>query len=311
MSFKLLNQAFATLTASTARGVGLPGLQVYLIFPTSSFGALSINLFCKSEGLDLRPHLLSLCFPRALFYHNNPDAAKTKAAAERLCQEDGRKACVSRTPEPSFPTSGWTSDTSSIPAITAATVPGHLANTGKVFSSSSSANNDSILVCQKPLKRGIDFFFGGYIHDVLVCRSASSTFVKSKCWASQRKNTKYNQRLLLSELPVSEGSEKSSLISGTVEFAACDGCPAGGHGGLCQHIFALLLVLEHHGPYSASRSLPGPQSVTSQPRQWGIRKRDVTPQPIMSLTIERPRMELDKKRQLIGCTLKETMAEKH
>ena len=157
MSFKLLNQAFATLTASTARGVRLPGLDVYLFFPTSSFGALSINLFCKSEGLDLRPHLLSLCFPRALFYRNNPDAAKTKAAAKRLCQEDGSKVCVSRTLEPSFPTSGWTSDTSSIPAITAATVLGHFANTGTVFSSSSSADNDFILVCQKPLKRGIDF----------------------------------------------------------------------------------------------------------------------------------------------------------
>ena len=29
----------------------------------------------------------------------------------------------------------------------------------------------------------------------------------------------------------------------------------------------------------------------------------------MSLTIERPRMELDKKRKSIGCTLKESMAE--
>ncbi len=37
---------------------------------------------------------------------------------------------------------------------------------------------DSIVVAQKPLRRGHDFFFGGYVHDVCICPSESSVYVK-------------------------------------------------------------------------------------------------------------------------------------
>ena len=36
--------------------------------------------------------------------------------------------------------------------------------------------------------------------------------------------------------------------------------PAGGDGGLCKHVFVLLLVLEHFSPRKADCVLPGPQS---------------------------------------------------
>ena len=35
---------------------------------------------------------------------------------------------------------------------------------------------------------------------------------------------------------------------------------AGGDGGFCQHVFVLLLVLEHFSPRKADCVLPGPQS---------------------------------------------------
>ena len=185
-----------------------------------------------------------------------------------------------------------------------------MSKTGKVLSGQSS--DDTIIVSQKPLRRGHDFFFGGYVHDVFVCRSESSAvYVKSKCWASQKKNTKYTQRLVLSEMPCVEGDDTGDdlVTACAVDFATCEGCPAGADGVLCQHIFALLMTLEHYGPRFASSSLPGPQSVTSQPRQWGVRKRNVAPQPIMSLSIERPRMEESRKGPPIECTLREVRGE--
>ena len=40
--------------------------------------------------------------------------------------------------------------------------------------------------------------------------------------------------------------------------------PAGGDGDLCQHVFVLLLVLEHVSPRKADCVLPGPQLAMGQ-----------------------------------------------
>ena len=77
-------------------------------------------------------------------------------------------------------------------------------------------------------------------------------YIQSKCWASQRKTVKYNQKVVISE----EG----------VEYAACHTCPAGRNGGFCQHVFALLLVLEKYCLKTAAEvdnELPTSQSCTS------------------------------------------------
>ena len=91
---------------------------------------------------------------------------------------------------------------------------------------------DNIVVVQKPLKRGYDFFYWGYVHEVEIFKEGGMCYVQSKCWASQRKAVKYSQKVMISK----EG----------VEYAACHTCPAGRNGGLCQHVFALLLVLEKY-----------------------------------------------------------------
>ena len=53
-------------------------------------------------------------------------------------------------------------------------------------------------------------------------------------------------------------------------YASCIPCPAGTSGGLCQHVFALLILLQHHAPEpSSTASPPGSDSVTSGKKLWG------------------------------------------
>ena len=54
----------------------------------------------------------------------------------------------------------------------------------------------------------------------------------------------------------------------TVNFAICEGCPAGEHGGLCQHVFALLMYGE---------------SVTSLCCSWRPNEHNVEPHSIFQL----------------------------
>ena len=129
-----------------------------------------------------------------------------------------------------------------------------------------------MVVVQKPLRRGYDFFFWGCIHQVELQQIDGIWYVQSQCWVSQCKSTKYHQKLTLI-------TNDSQL---TVDYASCVPCPAGSYGGLCQHIFALLLVLEKYSPKPLENeaSLPGPQSCTSEKKSWGPRKGDVTPKTV-------------------------------
>ena len=115
-------------------------------------------------------------------------------------------------------------------------------------------------------------FFGGYIHDVSVSHLGSSVFVVSKCFASQKKGTVYHQNVIF-EKDI-EASEDAAAFSGhfcTVVFATCEGCVAGADGGLCSHVIALFLVLEKYRTSS--------RAVTSLPRSWGPRQRNIYPNP--------------------------------
>ena len=55
--------------------------------------------------------------------------------------------------------------------------------------------------------------------------------------------------------------------------------PAGDDGGLCQHVFVLLLVLEHFSP------------------------RNTTPEPVMSRTFEKSKLAVNRKRSAVDCSL--------
>ena len=102
------------------------------------------------------------------------------------------------------------------------------------------------------------------MHDVQVASSEDGdgrVFVTSKCWASQKKTTKYCQKVIFS--PDSDVEKKKESPVFKVDFATCQVCPAGQQGGLCQHVFALLMVIEEYRPREAVPTLPTAEPVTS------------------------------------------------
>ena len=129
------------------------------------------------------------------------------------------------------------------------------------------------------------FFFEGYVHDILVTSSVDKreVFVTSKCWASQKKCQKYTQKVMF--LPDTYGSQNGPAM---VDFATCQGCSAREHGGLCQHVFALLMAVEHLRPQQVHGGiLPPAESVTSRRCSWGPKERDVEPRAIFQCVVER------------------------
>ena len=95
-----------------------------------------------------------------------------------------------------------------------------------------------------------------------------------------------------------------------IVYAACIGCPAGGHEGLCHHVFALLIVLEYYSPKCRGTDLLGPTACTSQPKQWGPRFRNIPPQPSMQIVVEKAKMEGERKRKPNGSTFFESRGRK-
>lgn len=140
-------------------------------------------------------------------------------------------------------------------------------------------------------------FTGVDVHEVRVASSedGGKTFLTSRCWASQKKNVKYEQQVMV------ESTNDRFL---DVTFATCHGCPAGADGGLCQHVFTLLLVVERCC-WEGKGPLPGKSSVTSMLCSWGPQQRDVEPHPIMQTLVERAKADEERKRKLVSCTLYE------
>ena len=233
---------------------------------------------------------------RAQFYYDNPAAAKTKRTSKYAASAESESLSASAGNKFQWPSSNWSTDIALLPKVTTEVILGHLLKTGK-----STPGDDTVILVQKPLTRGYDFYFGGYIHDVKVCKVDDNTVcVQSLCWASQKKTQKYQQRVSLKEVQSSSSeAEKNASDSDdevddstvpeatstgehsrtnsrkwTVVFAECLPCVAGTHGGLCRHIFALLIALE---AVDSKAELPGPDSVTSNRQIWGPRSRNVEP----------------------------------
>ena len=262
--------------------------------PNGSWTVVQLKEFLRAHGGRLGGRKSSLV-ERALFYSTHPYAATTKRST--IASGSSSSWCSGTRPE--FPLSGWSSSAKGLPSVSVSTILEHLLRTGKCESA------DEVTVVQKPLRRGQDFFFAGYIHDVKVAREKGSVFITSKCWASQKKSQKYEQRLAFTESHAQDA--QGDRQSPSIAFASCLGCPAGENGGLCHHVFALLLVIECYAPKSdtVTSQLSGAESVTSQPCSWGPRKRDVEPKPIMQTFVEKSKIEDERKRDGIGCCLYE------
>ena len=104
-------------------------------------------------------------------------------------------------------------------------------------------------------------------------------FIKAECWASQRKTTKYSQKLLLSAT-VEEYEVKVEHAHST--------CPAG-VAGACQHIIACLFTMEECKKANIG-ALPPPGTCTSLQRAWSPRQRNISPQALQQVVVERAKM---------------------
>eukprot|EP00117_Sycon_ciliatum_P002283 scpid62346/ scgid1957/ len=250
-----------------------------------TLGLAELKAFLRKRGAFLSGKKAEL-LERAVFYKNNPDAPRTRPS---VTNADSRAVAAEETAKaPCFPASGWSHDPSSFPAVTTSTFIEHMLKSGK--SVQCGGDDAGVVMVWRPLERGNEFFFGGYVHDVSVATSDMNSFVVGKCWASQHKTTKYCQKLVLATAPES--------TSATVTYATCEGCVAGVDGGLCSHVFALLMVLEKY------RCTEEARSVTSLPCSWGPRQRDIEPKPIMDTVVERASME--RKGPPVKCSLYES-----
>ena len=102
-------------------------------------------------------------------------------------------------------------------------------------------------------------------------------FVKAECWASQKKSSKYNQKLLLTGTVEEYGVK--------VEHAHCT-CPAG-IAGDCQHVVVCLSTMEKCKEMNITTSFPPPESCTSLQCAWGPRRRSISPQALQEVVAER------------------------
>ena len=258
-----------------ARSLNLSKGQCRTCFGRVHVCSRSFSLYRSlCTALSLRACVFLLFFlSQSDFYRRNVDAAQTKASASRNAPKPAS--------EPVFPADGWSSDASKLPLVTAATVLGHLMRTGKHVSGAG-----NVTVVQKPLRRGNQFFSDGYIHDVAVTQSSSADiiFVTAKCWASQKKTTKYHQRVMFSQSDKKPDSQ--DYVFAEVAFATCRGCPAVEHGGLCQHVFALLIAIEAYHLKKLA-VLPGAESCTSIRCSWGPKERDVQPKAVFQSVLEK------------------------
>ena len=171
----------------------------------------------------------------------------------------------------------WTFCPTSFPPVDFLTVIAHVAKTGKTCKTvpQLSEDDDGIFIAMRSLDRAREFFYRGYVEEVMVCRKENVVFVKSKCWASQKKSVQYRQVLQL-YCPEDGGCR--------VQYATCRGCVAGTDGGLCSHVSAVLMVLDK------CRKEP-PTSVTSLPRSWGPRQRNIEPVPVSEIVVEKSTFE--------------------
>ena len=138
--------------------------------------------------------LTLLC--NAQFYHQHPEAIPSFSWKGK-CTDGATLAAKEPCPEV-WPTSGWSDQPDILPVVTTPVILAHLLQTGKAMS------RDTVQLTQKSLERGHDFFFGGYVHDVKVCKAGAKFYVQSKCWASQHEHMEYAQRVVLSEVQQSD-----------------------------------------------------------------------------------------------------------
>lgn len=129
---------------------------------------------------------------------------------------------------------------------------------------------------EKPIEKGYNFFWDGYIHDVTCMKENNSVHIKCKCYRSQRKN----------EQPHSL-SVKLNSNSGSVE--SVNGSCVAGITGFCNHIFALLYTIDHAKKMKLTE-FPLNKTCTQKPAEWSkYRTGGISSEPIMECRVVKPK----------------------
>ena len=90
-----------------------------------------------------------------------------------------------------------------------------------------------------------------------------------------RRKPQYHQRVHFVRVGDSQDVEVD-----LVAHATCRGCVAGTDGGLCAHVLALLVWFDKLRTKSPS--------ATGLPRSWGSRQRNIDPEPVSQVVVEKP-----------------------
>ena len=198
----------------------------------------------------------------ALFYKKfTPSTARTKLSAGPAA--DGDAASVNAQMLP-FLTCGWLIHHRILLSI---------AQFSPVMLECGTESGDEVTLVRRPMDRGHELFYCGYVHDVSVSTVDGEAFIIRHNHSSQHKNTKYIQKLVV------RGRRLAFTSYGRV---------AGMDGGLCAHVFADLKVLSdgcrNQGP--ATNSI----CIASMPCSWGNSKQDVEPKPVMDIIVDQSMM---------------------
>lgn len=130
-------------------------MSKFLPFERAFSLSVSLSISFAERVMDL---FSFFCSFRAIFYCENPSAARTKSSAHRprrrSHEADGDMGMGK---SPVFPDEGWSSDPQDLPVVSAGTVLGHLMRTGKALN----MRDGEALLVQKSLRRGYDFYWSG------------------------------------------------------------------------------------------------------------------------------------------------------
>ena len=186
----------------------------------------------------------SCVFNRAKLYYNDPERRHRSGEI----YADFRRCVPGNCPElcltcQAFTQSGWSDHVAHLPSVHIGVILDYLQHR-QLSTESKDAEphlHATVSITQKPLNWGYQFFYWSYEHNMCIAAPPpapgcpSQYFVKAEGWASQKKSSKYNQKLLLTGTVEEYGVK--------VEHAHCT-CPAGIAGG-CQHVVACLFTMEN------------------------------------------------------------------
>jgi putative phage-type endonuclease len=176
------------------------------------------------------------------------------------------------------PTSGWSTSTQQLPkTYTVKSMSDHVQLTGKTFKDDMTGSKSRLSTgshVQQTLDRGFKFYFEKYIHNTECTKLNGLTYVRSRCYFSQKKHEAPHKLMLILD-------SNGAVVDGTCS------CHAGASG-CCNHTVGLLYTLDFC-VRSKVDEFPEKGVCTENPQQWHKpRTEGLRADPIMESVVYRP-----------------------